>query len=101
MTTERITRAELRERITQTGSFYFSRKTLQFFGQTMRDFASTWRVVDGHAYGWTRAYPWGGRSTILPVKFDLTTGDATTYYDNPQSDPPGRIGLEQYADGEK
>ena len=96
MTTEHtITRAELRARVQGAGSHYFDRKTLQFFKQTMRDFASTWRVIDGYAYGWARVTPWGGRSQILPVKFSLATGTSTTYYDRPQCDP-GSIDLSQY-----
>ena len=37
-TTNKMTISEIKQRTQETAPYYFTRKTMQFFGQTMRDF---------------------------------------------------------------
>lgn len=41
------TPSQLRYHVTATGSHYFSRATMQFFGDTMRNYGTRAAIVDG------------------------------------------------------
>ena len=41
----KLTKSEIRENIMRSGSHFFDRKTLSFFGETMRDYTTRYHVA--------------------------------------------------------
>jgi hypothetical protein len=45
----RLTIYDIKKRVEETGSYYFARKTLKFFGQTLKDFR-VYKCDDGRYF---------------------------------------------------
>jgi len=69
-----LTMSEIRYRVTESGSHFFDRKTLRFFGVTMRNFSAGELRPDGLQY----VYRSGGRAGSKTYLFDAKTAKLST-----------------------
>lgn len=67
---------EIRYRMTEAGSHFFDRKTLKFFGETMKNFTAGERLPDGKQW----VYRHGGRAGSKTYLFNATTNKLEDYH---------------------
>lgn len=77
-TQNRLTMSEIRERVIASGSHFFDRKTMRFFGETMRNYGAGEVLPDG-CQVFRKS---GSRAGYKAYKFNPVTAGVSSYVES-------------------